>query len=78
MINVYERVVGGQVVERVQPTPGDFEDTRLGVAVIDGLSGWRLADAEPPHPPSAPDNAADTARPTPELDEPDVQPSKEN
>ena len=43
-MNVYERVVDGQVVERVQPTPGDYEDTRLGVAILDGLNGWRLAD----------------------------------
>lgn len=45
---VYERVdERGEVVERVQPLAGDFEDTRLGVAVLDGTGGWRLADAEP-------------------------------
>lgn len=44
MPTVYERVDDrGQVVERVQPVPDDYEDTRLGVAVIEGKGGWRIA-----------------------------------
>lgn len=47
MPTVYERVVDDRVVERVQPVPGDFEDTRLGVAVLDGTGGWRIASDAP-------------------------------
>lgn len=71
---VYERVdEHGQVMERVAPLAGDFEDTRLGLAVLDGAGGWRLADAEPPDKPD-PDI---TSTPVPEsgVDTPTTSPS---
>jgi hypothetical protein len=64
--NVYERVdENGQVVERVQPTPGDYEDTRLGVAVLDGINGWRLAAEPQPAPTPDPEPAAAPVDPAP-------------
>lgn len=58
MPTIYERLdEAGNVVERVQPVDGDYEDTRLGLAVLDGLSGWRLAEDAPapePAPPAEP------------------------
>lgn len=42
-MTTYERVVNGQVVERVQPVSGDLEDTRLGMAVLEGHPEWRVA-----------------------------------
>jgi hypothetical protein len=41
-------VKNGEVVERVQPIPGDYEDTRLGLFALDGKGGWRVADEQPP------------------------------
>jgi hypothetical protein len=53
----YERVNGdGLVVERVHASDGSYEDTRLGVAVLEETGGWRAA--EPPEadwPPAAPE-----------------------
>lgn len=48
---IYERVgVGGRVVERVTVSDGSYEDTRLGVAVLEETGGWR---AVPPQDPPA-------------------------
>lgn len=47
-MTIYERVVDGQVVERVDPVPGGYEDTRLGLSVLEGHGGWRIAGAAPP------------------------------
>lgn len=44
---VYERVVDGEVAERVQTVDGSHEDTRLGVAVLEQKGGWRLEGAPP-------------------------------
>lgn len=49
-MTTYERVDDGQVVERVTPKPGGYEDTRLGVAALEGTGGWRVADQEPAAP----------------------------
>jgi hypothetical protein len=53
----YERVNGdGLVVERVHASDGSYEDTRLGVAVLEETGGWRAA--EPPEadwPPASPE-----------------------
>lgn len=63
---LYERVDAlGEVVERVQTIDGSTHDTELGVAVIDGTGGWRLACTVPepePQPAEAaePDPAPDT------------------
>jgi len=57
--NTYEKVVAGQVVERVTTIDGDDEDTRLGCLALDrepGADGWRLAghvDPDPTPPPTA-------------------------
>lgn len=41
----YERLDdAGDVVERIGAPTGSFEDTRLGVAVLEGRGGWRLAE----------------------------------
>lgn len=58
---VYERVdARGQIVERVDPVPGGYEDTRLGVAALEGTNGWRVAGAEPAAEPTpAPQDPAD-------------------
>jgi hypothetical protein len=42
----YEQVTDGEVTERVSVTDGSFEDTRLGLAVLEGTGGWRLAEDE--------------------------------
>lgn len=44
---VYERLVDGEVVERVQTVEGSHEDTRLGVASLEKTGGWRLEGTEP-------------------------------
>lgn len=44
---VYERLVDGEVAERVQTVDGSHEDTRLGVAVLEQKGGWRLEGAPP-------------------------------
>lgn len=37
----YERVdEDGRVVERVTTPDGSYEDTRLGVAALEGVGGW--------------------------------------
>ena len=52
---VYERVdAHGQVVERVQTIEGSIHDTELGVAVLDGVGGWRPAGTTPPAPAETP------------------------
>jgi hypothetical protein len=66
-VTTYERVVDGEVVERVTPIDGSHEDTRIGVLVLEGSSEWRLAAGEPPtaaeeqqtDPPAPPAPAAD-------------------
>lgn len=48
-MTVYERVdEAGVVVERVQPIEWSYEDTRLGLAALDGGRGWRVAGQEQP------------------------------
>lgn len=44
---MYERLVDGEVAERVQTVDGSHEDTRLGVAVLEHKGGWRLEGAPP-------------------------------
>lgn len=41
---IYERVNDGEVVERVNVVDGTFEDTRIGLAVLEERDGWRKAD----------------------------------
>lgn len=76
---VYEYVDRGQVVERVQPTPEDYEDTRIGLLVLEHreaadrgelpdrhwrIAGEELANAEPStSDPAGPPGAPDTAGP---------------
>lgn len=45
MATIYELYRSGHRVERVQPVPGDYDDTRIGVAVLerrtsDARDGW--------------------------------------
>jgi hypothetical protein len=49
-VTTYERVIDGEVVERVTPIDGSHEDTRLGVLVLDGGSEWRVEGAQPASP----------------------------
>jgi hypothetical protein len=49
----YERVDNGEVVETVITVDGSTEDTRLGVAALEGTGGWRQAEPEPPPAPAA-------------------------
>lgn len=44
---IYEKYAGGRLVERVLPEPGMFDDTRLGLLVLDRreageVDGWYL------------------------------------
>jgi hypothetical protein len=48
-VTTYERVVNGEVVERVTPIDGSHEDTRIGVLVLEGNSEWRLAGSTQPN-----------------------------
>lgn len=78
---VYEYVVGGEVVERVQPVddPEDFENTRLGVAVLEaqeaaargelGPAYWRIEGHEITN--AVPDESS-TQDPAEPADEPDI------
>lgn len=64
---VYERLDdAGTVVERVQPNPGSYEDTRLGCAALEGAGGWRVAD---------PPVSAPAAEPGPPAEEPEDPPA---
>jgi hypothetical protein len=40
---IYEKVIDGVVVEKVQPVEGDYTDTLLGCKALDytGGDGWR-------------------------------------
>jgi hypothetical protein len=53
----YERVLDGEVVERVQPIEGDYEDTRLGLLAMEDGGEWRIAATNhiPPASASTPD-----------------------
>ena len=43
----YERrEPGGKVLERVRVLDGSLEDTRLGLAVLDGTDGWSRVDED--------------------------------
>ncbi|HVK25056.1 MAG TPA: hypothetical protein VM677_27160 [Actinokineospora sp.] len=57
-MTVYEKVVDGVVVERVQPIDGDYTDTLLGTLVLDGDPHWRIADED-----QAPAQPDDTPKP---------------
>lgn len=61
----YERVLDGRVVERVTPIEGDFEDTRLGLLVMEDGSEWRIATADDIAP-STPDSAGPSSPPVDE------------
>lgn len=51
-MGVYERVdADGQVVETVYAPDGSFEDTRLGVAVLEGSNGWAVVGEPTSEPP---------------------------
>lgn len=41
---VYERLEGEDVVERVEVVDGSYEDTRIGLAVLEARGGWRKAE----------------------------------
>lgn len=73
--NTYRRmgikVVQGRevqyVAEQVTVPVGQYEDTRLGVEVLDGVDGWELVD--PNGTEDEPDTLVDVARPTAETRE---------
>lgn len=89
MPTVYERVEHGEVAERVQPVPGDYEDTRLGLDVLKAqeqadrgelgttpfwrIAGQELTNAVPAESTNTP--AEDAGRDTPKPAKP--APSKE-
>lgn len=60
-MTIYERVVDGDVVERVEPVDGDYSDTELGVRALDyrGGDGWRVEGWTPPAEPSTEDSGQD-------------------
>jgi hypothetical protein len=75
-VPIYEKVLDGTVVERVQPVAGDYSDTELGVLALEysGGDGWRregqvveqpvTEDVEqPPAEPSTKDTTKTAARP---------------
>lgn len=48
-MTIYEKVDDrGNIVERVQPVPGDFTDTLLGCLVLEGDLAWRIAPVDRP------------------------------
>jgi hypothetical protein len=53
----YERILDGEVVERVTPIEGDYEDTRLGLLAMEDGGEWRIAATARTSPasPSTPD-----------------------
>ncbi len=65
-MTTYERVVDGEVVERVTPIDGSHEDTRLGVLVLEGSSEWRVEGAQLPAPTLNDDTPANAEEATPE------------
>ncbi|WP_367128323.1 hypothetical protein [Saccharothrix sp. HUAS TT1] len=84
-MTTYERVNDqGRVVERVTPVPGDHEDTRLGVAVLESAGGWRVQGGEveqaDPHgedpPPADPPSGAPSTEPSPVMPMPRVGPRR--
>ena len=60
-MTTYERVVNGEVVERVTPIDGSHEDTRIGVLVLEGGSEWRVVGQEPTPEPAEPSPTPETA-----------------
>jgi hypothetical protein len=57
-VTTYERVVDGEVVERVTPLDGSHEDTRIGCLVLEGGSDWRVEGTAPAELPTSLDGDA--------------------
>lgn len=66
---VYERLEGGEVVERVTTVDGSHEDTRIGVAALEGDGGWRAAGQPVPPPAASAASPADEQQTEPAQDE---------
>ncbi|MEC3977899.1 hypothetical protein [Amycolatopsis sp. H20-H5] len=56
----YERIdESGTVVERVNLIDGSYEHTRIGMAAMEGRSGWRTPPKPTPDPPPEPQDTKD-------------------